>query len=816
MDQLRQDLRYAFRTLLARPGFTAVVIVTLGLGIGTNSAIFTLVNAIMFKPLPVHAPDELVNIYVSTTDGSRYSALSYPDLGELVDMDDLFAEVVGYSGLQANLTGPDKGEVVFGEYVTANYFSALGVTPQLGRGFVAEEGVVEGGASEPVTVISSRLWHRWFAESPDVIGQEVKINGVTLTIVGVAPDDFHGVLARVLSLDVWVPVANRSDLTGGFDLASRDNRWATVKARLQPEVSLDRVQAALATLSRNLEEAYPETHTDRQFVVLPMTDVYLHPEGDKFIATGSMFLMGAVGLVLLIACANVANLLLARALGRRREIAVRLALGASRRRLVQQLLIESVVLAGAGGIVGLTLANWLAALVLAFNPPFPIAISLDFALDLRVVLFTGGVAMLTGVFFGLIPALQATNPTLIPALKDQELEGGSRKLRFRNALLLPQVALSLFLLIVAGLFGRSVQNASSVELGFDEERTGLVTVELGQQSGYDTKRAELFWEELVQRARSLPGVRTAAISSWIPLGTLLSEQYTSVHTEDETGRRALERVTLGRIGTEYFEAFGIAVRGRTFTESDIGNAASVAIVSEATVRRLWPDGSAIGKRLRTRGEDGPEYQVVGVAANAKVRSLGEDPQPFVYLPIESYTGMLHLVTSASQDPAAVVAALRDQVRQLDDDVAVFQSVTMSEYLSLMLFPFRLAAAISAALGLLALTLAGVGLYGVVSYGVARRTREMGVRMALGANARDVVRLVVGEGMRVVILGMAVGIALAFGATRLLSSVLFGISASDPFTFTMTPAVLAAVALAAHFFPARRATRVDPVRALRSE
>lgn len=814
MDQLRQDLRYAFRTLLARPGFTAVVVVTLGLGIGTNSAIFTLVNAIMFKPLPVYAPEELVNIYVSSTDGSRYSALSYPDLGELVERDDLFTEVVGYGGLMGNLTGGDRGEVVFGEYVTANYFSGLGVTPQLGRGFVADEGLV--GGSEPVIVISSRVWRRWFYGSPDVIGQEVKINGVTLTIVGVAPDDFHGVLVRGLSLDVWVPVAHRADVTGSFDLDRRDNRWVTVKARLQPNVSVDRVRAALATLSRNLEEAYPETHTDRQFVVLPMTDVYVHPEADKAIATGSMFLMGAVGLVLLIACANVANLMLARALGRRREIAVRLALGASRRRLVQQLLIESVVLAGAGGIVGLTLAYWLAALVLAFNPPFPIAISLDFALDLRVVLFTGGVAMLTGVFFGLIPALQATNPALMPALKDQELKGGSRKLRFRNALLLPQVALSLFLLIVAGLFGRSVQNASSVELGFDEERTGLVTVELGQQPDYDTKRAELFWEELVQRARSLPGVRTAAISSWIPLGTLFSEQYTSVHTEDETGRRALERVTLGRIGTDYFEAFGIAVRGRTFTESDIGNAASVAIVSEATVRRLWPDGNVIGKRLRTRGENGPEYEVVGVAANAKVRSLGEDPQPFVYLPIESYTGMLHLVMSASQDPAAVVAALRDQVRQLDDHVAVFQSVTMSEYLSLMLFPFRLAAAISAALGLLALTLAGVGLYGVVSYGVARRTHEMGVRMALGANARDVVRLVVGEGMRVVILGMAVGIALAFGATRLLSSVLFGISASDPFTFTMTPAVLAAVALAAHFFPARRATRVDPVRALRSE
>jgi len=815
MDQLRQDLRYAFRTLLAQPGFTAVVVVTLGLGIGTNSAIFTLVNAIMFKPLPVHAPEELVNIYGSATDRSEFNSVSYPDLIELEELTDLFTEVVGYSGLMANLTGPDNGELVFGEYVTANYFPGLGVTPQLGRGFVAEEGVV--GGSDPVTVISSRLWRRWFDSSPDVVGQEVKINGVTLTIVGVAPDDFHGVLVRGVSLDVWIPLAMRPVLLPAYSsMDRRDNRWVTVKARLQPEASIDRVRAALATLSRNLEEAYPETHTDRQFVALPTTDVYLTPEGDRFIATGSMFLMGAVGLVLIIACANVANLLLARALGRRREIAVRLALGAGRRRLVQQLLIESVVLAGAGGIVGLTLAYWLAALVLAFNPPFPVAISLDFALDLRVVLFTGGVAMLTGVFFGLIPALQATSPALTLALKDQELEGGSGKLRFRNALLLPQIALSLLLLIVAGLFGRSVQSVSSVELGFDEERTGLVTVQLRDQSGYDAERAKLFWEEFVQRARSLSGVRTAAISSWIPLGTLFSEQRTSVHTEYATGGRVLERVTLGRIGTEYFETFGIAVRGRTFTEFDIANAASVAIVSEAAVRRLWPDGSPIGKRLRTRGDDGPEYEVVGVAANAKVRSLGEDPQPFVYLPIESYTRMLHLVASASQDPAAVVAALRDQVRQLDDDLAVFQSVTMSEHLSLMLFPFRLAAAVSAALGLLALTLAGVGLYGVVSYGVARRTREMGVRMALGANARDVVRLVVGEGMRVVIVGMVVGIALAFGATRLLSSVLFGISASDPFTFVMTPAVLAAVALLASYIPARRATRVDPVRALRSD
>ena len=685
----------------------------------------------------------------------------------------------------------------------------------MGRGFLEEEGSTVG--THPVAVIGSRLWHRWFNASPDVIGKDVTLNGVKLTVVGVAPDEFHGVLVRGFSLDVWVPLVMRPVLQSAYtSMDRRDNQWVTVKGRLQPGVTPERVRSALATLMDGLEEAYPDTHAGRQFRVIPMNDVYLHPEGDGGVVAVAAMMMGAVGLVLLIACTNVANLLLARAIGRRREIAVRLALGAGRGRLVQQLLVESLVLAGGGGIVGFTMAYWLAALLLAFNPPFPVAIALDLALDWRVVAFTGGAALLTGLVFGLIPALQATRPALVPALKDQESVARTGKMRLRNVLLLPQVALSLLLLIVAGLFARSVQNASSVDLGFDAERAAILTVDLGRQQGYDAERAELFWADLLERAKTTPGVRAATVSNWIPLGTLFGEQYISVQTSDAEGTRTVERVLVGRVDEGYFATLGIAVRGRTFSDGDVERGASVAIVSDAAARRLWPDESPLGKRLRTRGEDGPEYEVVGVAADAKVRSLGEDPQPFLYVPIRSYAGMMHLVARAPSDPAAVVAALRRQVAEIDDDIAVFQSVTMEEHLSLMLFPYRMAAAVSAALGLLGLTLAGVGLYGVMSYGVAQRTREMGLRMALGANARDVVRLVVGEGMRVVVVGVIVGLALAFLATRLLSSVLFGINPSDPITFVVTPALLAGVALAASFLPARRATKVDPVRALRTE
>ncbi len=815
MDHLRQDLRYAFRTLVARPGFTAVVVVTLGLGIGINSAIFTLVNAVMLKPLPVHAPEEIVNVYLTGPNGVNFSSLSYLDYRDVEQRTDLFQDVVGYSGLMGTLTGTGAGEMVFGEFVSANYFSALGVAPQLGRGFLEEEGSTFG--THPVAVISSRLWHRWFNTSPDVIGRDVTLNGVKLTVVGVAPDDFHGVLVRGFSLDVWVPVAMRPVLQPGYsNMDSRGSRWVTVKGRLQPDVTPERVRSALATLMEGLQETYPDTHEGRQFRVIPMNDVYLHPEGDSGVVAVAAMMMGAVGLVLLIACANVANLLLARALGRRREIAVRLALGAGRRRLVQQLLVESVVLAGGGGILGFTLAYWLAALLLAFNPPFPVAISLDLGLDWRVVSFTGGAALLTGLVFGLIPALQATRPALVPALKDQESTARVGKMRLRNALLLPQVSLSLILLIVAGLFARSVQNASSVDLGFDAERSGIVTVDLGQQQGYDAERAELFWADLLDRAKAMPGVQAATVSNWIPLGTLYSEQNLSVLTSDAAGTRTVERMAVARVDEGYFGTLGIGVRGRAFDEGDVQRSASVAIVSEAAARRLWPDESPLGKRLRTRGEDGPEYEVVGVAADAKVRSLGEDPQPFLYVPIRNYGGMLHLIARAPSDPAAVVAALRRQITEIDDDMAVFQAATMEEHLSLMLFPFRMAAAVSAALGLLGLTLAGVGLYGVVSYGVAQRTREMGLRMALGATARDVVRLVVGEGTRVVVMGVVVGLALAFLMTRVLSSALFGINPSDPITFVVTPAVLAVVATAASFLPAYRATKVDPVKALRTE
>ncbi len=815
MDHLRQDIRYAIRTLIARPGFTAVVVVTLGLGIGINSAIFTLVNAVMLKPLPVHAPEEIVNVYLTGPNGVSSGSLSYPDYLDIEKRTDLFRDVVGYGGLMGTLTGPGQGEMVFGEFVTANYFSGLGVVPQLGRGFLEEEGSTVG--THPVAVIGSRLWQRRFNAAPDVIGKDVTLNGVKLTVVGVAPDDFHGVLVRGFALDMWVPLVMRPVLQSAYtSMDRRDNHWVTVKGRLQPGVTPERVRSALATLMDGLEEAYPDTHAGRQFRVIPMNDVYLHPDGDRGVVAVAAMMMGAVGLVLLIACTNVANLLLARAIGRRREIAVRLALGAGRGRLVQQLLVESLVLAGGGGIVGFTMAYWLAALLLAFNPPFPVAISIDLALDWRVVAFTGGAALLTGLVFGLIPALQATRPDLVPALKGQESVARMGKMRLRNVLLLPQVALSLLLLIVAGLFARSVQNASSVDLGFDAERAAILTVDLGRQHGYDAERAELFWADLLARAKTTPGVRAATVSNWIPLGALFGEQNTSVQTSDAAGTRIVERVQVGRVDEGYFATLGIAVRGRTFSDGDVERGASVAIVSDAAARRLWPDESPLGKRLRTTGEDGPEYEVVGVAADAKVRSLGEDPQPFLYLPIRSYAGMMHLVALAPSDPAAAVAALRRQVAEIDDDIAVFQSVTMAEHLSVMLFPYRMAAAVSAALGLLGLTLAGVGLYGVMSYGVAQRTQEMGLRMALGANARDVVRLVVGEGMRVVVAGVIVGLALAFLATRLLSSALFGINPSDPITFVVTPALLAGVALAASFLPARRATKVDPVRALRTE
>ena len=581
-----------------------------------------------------------------------------------------FEEVGAWRNAPTTLTGAGEAALVSGILATSDIMELLGARSVLGRVLVPSDN--KPGAPM-VVVLGHDLWSRKLGADSSIIGKTVLLGGTAWEVVGVMAPGIH---MPNSSVDLWRPL--RVDPSA----APVNSHVFPGIARLAPGYTVATVQADLdgriAQFPELFPSAYSQAFMDRARFRADVTPLHRDVVGDA--SSVLWVLLGAVSLVLLIACANVANLLLARALGRRREIAVRLALGAGRRRLVQQLLVESVVLAGGGGILGFTLAYWLAALLLAFNPPFPVAISLDLGLDWRVVSFTGGAALLTGLVFGLIPALQATRPALVPALKDQESGARVGKMRLRNALLLPQVALSLVLLIVAGLFARSVQNASSVDLGFDAERSGIVTVDLGQQQGYDAERAELFWADLLERAKAMPGVQAATVSNWIPLGTLYSEQNLRVQTSDAAGTRTVERMAVGRVDEGYFGTLGITVRGRAFEKGDVERSASVAIVSEAAARRLWPDESPLGKRLRTRGEDGPEYEVVGVAADAKVRSLGEDPQPFLYVPIRNYGGMLHLIARAPSDPAAVVAALRRQITAIDDDMAVFQAATMEEHL----------------------------------------------------------------------------------------------------------------------------------------
>jgi predicted permease len=564
-----------------------------------------------------------------------------------------------------------------------------------------------------------------------------------------------------------------------------------------------------------LAATYPESNRQRSFASIPTQDVNVSPEADRVLVPAAVVIVVLVGCVLLIASTNLANLMLARAAARRREIAVRLSLGASRARLVRQLVTESAVFAVAGAAAGLVIAAWLARLLMAFHPPLPVPVSLDVSIDWRVVVFTGAIAAFALAFFGLIPAWRASRPELARDLSSHSDGSTSRKrTSLRHGLLVPQLALSLVLLVTAGLFTRSVSNAGAVDPGFDIDGSAMIALNLSLD-GYDDARAKVFYDELQRRIAAVPGVRGAAVTDRVPLD-LYGNQSTSISVQPSGGGEARDlSVQYARIGAAYFSAFGIGIaRGRAFTESEERDGGTVALVSAEAARRYWPDADPIGQTLR---QEGRSFQVIGVAEDVKVQTLGESPQPFVYLPSSGpATRLLRVVVGMSNARIDLPVELRAAVRSIDPAVAVFESKTMSEHLDVMLYPYRLASQVSTVLGLFGLLLAAVGLYGVVAFGVARRTREFGIRMALGARSVDVVRLVMGESARVIVLGTVVGLALALGVGRVVASVLFGIGASDPVTFIGVPALLMAVAALAAWLPTRRATHVNPAVALREE
>lgn len=821
MNTFWQDLRYGARMLLKQPGFTLILVLTLALGIGANGVIFSLVNALLLRPLPVEKPHELAAVFTSDFSSGEFGASSYPDYAAFRDRNQSFSGLALYMPQPLSLNVDEANERVFGEIVSGNYFAVLGLRPALGRGFLPEEDQKPG--TSPVAIVSHKLWQARFGGDATIIGRNIKLNGQPFTIVGVAPEKYQG-LMRGIAVDWWVPAMMMDQLSPGNQyLTERGNRGMMVMGRLKPGVTLAQAQADFNNIAAQLYKEWPQAwgnirRQGRSVSVLPESQSRVLPQARMPLMIFAALLLSVVGLVLLIACANIANLLLARAAARRREIAVRLALGAGRWRLIRQLLTESILLALLGGAAGLMLAVWGTDLLMAFKPPVPIPLEINLPLDWRVIGFLSGLSLLTGVVFGLVPALAASRPEVVSALKDDSNASGSRG-RLRGALVIVQVAVSALLLICAGLFLRSLQNASSIDPGFDADNLLAMSMDL-QLQGYDEARGQQFSTQLLERVRALPGVVSASLTETLPLGFggrsgITIEGYNTQQGEDM-------EVHNSTVAPGYFETLRIAMQqGRTFDAQDQANAPGAVIVNEAFARRYWPGQNALGKRIQMGSGDGtdnaPYLTVVGVTKDGKYNSLGEEATPFFYrAATQAYVSTPTLLVRTQSNPTNALATVRSAVEALDKNLPLYDVKTMRQHLGIALLPARLAGSALGIFGLLALLLAAAGLYGVMANVVAGRTREIGIRMALGADALAVLRLILQQGMRLVLIGLGLGLAAALAVTHLLKSLLFGVSTTDPLTFAGIAVLLTAVALLACWIPARRATKVDPMIALRCE
>ena len=812
-----QDLKYGLRMLVKSPGFSLVAILSLALGIGANTAIFSLVNALLLRPLPVEDPPSLV--VVSTTDQRNPGnlPLSHLNFKDLRAQNAVFSEMAAVTGNQVNYSHGQESEQIGVQIVTANYFPLLGAAPALGRGFLPEE---EANGT-PVAVLSDGFWERSFGSNPGVIGTTLTLNRTPYTIVGVAPRNFTGTFLGG-GPAAWLPMArNRVQLPEWYE--TRRGLFINGVARLKPGVTVEQARSNLRTVFANLEQAFPVDNKGRSATAVPLLDARLNPNGRgaNVIVQQSTVLMIVVGIVLLIACANIANLLLSRATRRRREIAIRLALGAKRSRLVRQLLTESLLLSILGGGAGMVLASWTLNAIVAARLPLPIPTAQSaLEIDPRVFAFTATLAVLTGILFGLAPALQASKPDVVPVLKNELMASvtGRRGFRaflsLRQVLVVVQVALSLMALIAAGLFLRELQHDQSIDTGFETRGVLVMNFNLLRE-GYTPERGQVFFDQLVERAASLPGVRGAAIAQVPPLAGGLARSVFPEGADTTTTGRIL--VQVNTVGTGYFQTIGIPiVRGRDFTRGDTMAAPKVVIVNQTMARQFWKGEEPLGKRFKFFG-DQDFTTVAGVAQDSKYNSVTEDPQNFIYMPLgQNYTPQATLHIRAAGDASGLANAVRGAAREIDPSLSVFNLRTLEEQVGNSLQPLKMNVMMLTVFGALALLLASMGLYGVASYSVSQRTREIGVRMALGARPSSVLGLVLGQGMTLVAAGLLIGLVAAYAAAGLMSSLVVGVSTHDPMTFGVTAVVLGGIALVASYIPARRATRIDPLVALRTD
>jgi predicted permease len=815
METLFHDLRFGFRRLIKTPGFAVIAVLSLALGIGANTAIFSLVNLILFRQLPVDNPQEVVSVSPVGKDGAL-AAFSYPNYIDFRDRNEVLSGLLVSRFVVVSMSRNGNNERVWGNLVSGNYFDVLGVKPALGRSFLPEEDKTR--LSHPVVVISHSLWQTRFGGDPSVVNSDILINGMKFKVIGVAPAGFKGTEV-IYTPEIYAPFATQKWIEPESDyLDKRDESNMFAVGRLKPGVSAAQAEASLNLLATQLAKDFPNENEGLGIQVIPPG--FVVPQFRNTMLRVSAALMGLVALVLLIACTNLANLLLARGAERGKEIAIRLSIGAGRARIVRQLLTESVMLSVAGGLIGVGLARWIIDSIMALKPPIAIPITLELHVDWRVLVFSMIVSVITGVLFGLVPALQATKPDLIPALKDAASQSGVRRSLLRNGLVVSQIAVSLLLLIAAGLTLRALQRLRVMNPGFNPENALMMNFDLRLQ-GYKADAGAQLRKQLLNRVESLPGAQSASITSFMPLS--LNYNGTAILIEGRPQERGVNAPSAmqSRVGLKYFETIGTPlVAGRDLTEQDQEGKTRSAVVNETFARKFFPGANsienALGKQFRTSPEEQP-WQIAGVAKDGKYWTIGEeDPQAFVWFPIGDQLSYNYLLVRTYAKPETLIGAIRAEFRNIDPNLPVTDVKTLTEHMSLSLFPARAFASLLSAFGLLALTLAAIGIFGVMSYAVSQRTREIGVRMALGAGAKDIFKLVIGRGLSLTLIGVGVGLALALVGTRFLSSLLYNVSAVDPLAFVGVTLLLVAVAFLACYFPARRAMKTDPIVALRHE
>ncbi|MCI0487229.1 MAG: ABC transporter permease [Blastocatellia bacterium] len=813
MRILFQDLQYALRLFRKKPGFTVIAVLTLAIGIGANTAVFSVVNAFLLRPLPYREPDRLVMIQRTPAAADYRSIYSYPVFSDVREQSQSFEGVAAFGNRRLTFDTSEGPEIVFGSGVTSNLFSVLGVAPMLGRAFLP-------GEDEPnktkLVILSHGLWQRRFGRDPNIIGQTITADKETVEIIGVMPPDLKfDLMPDFPKVEFWMPISPRSRMT-----TSRNINWLRMIARLKPEASLTQARTELDVIAERIRQnaGQPSAITGGLPESFALSAIALKQFFVGDAQKPLMVLLGAVAFVLLIACVNVANLLLAHGVGRQKEIAIRAVLGANRRRLMGQMLTESLLLSFAGGLSGLLLVTWLLQAIVWLTPKWMVRME-EISLDRKVFLFTLGASLLTGILFGLLPSLYASKVDLQSTLKSATATAGSVRRGFRSLLVITEVALALVLLVGAGLLINSFVRLTSVDLGFDTEN--VLGMNLTMLSRPQAAEQLAFDEEALNRVQALSGVREAALIDSLPVEGGKSQTHTrSALLEGPLTGQADAEITIESHFTTpgYFQMMGIKlVKGRLFTDADTAGTEPVVVISERLAREAWPGEDPIGKQLLWNWAKDQRPTVIGVVKDVRRSNLSQEPISILYAPLrQNPDSFVTLVIRASTDAVNLTPAVRQQILSVDSRVVVDNIMTIEQRLGEMVAQPRFYAVLLGWFGAMGMLLSMIGLYGVISYSVNQATREIGIRMALGAQSRDILKLVLGQGMILTAAGLGIGVPAAYGLTRFLESLLFNVSPTDPVTFAFVSLLLAAVALLACYIPARRAARVDPMVALRYE